>query len=228
MPDALTPPSPGVRSRCQHGPLTRRGRRQCAPAHRVRQCVRLRVREVTQPAAGPTAARGAGGDGTTVTAGPVTGADRRADGVRPGHGGPLDRPLQHRRCGGPSRSAPQRTAQAGRQPADRMDRRAAGAAATAKRLRLLPAGAVVWAADETHLHPLPHVRSNWTLPGRRTHNPTPGKNRQLTVLGALEVTSVRSRSAKLSFTEAPGAVVSIRAASALRSAAGTSVTASGQ
>ncbi|MEU9917821.1 IS630 family transposase [Streptomyces sp. NPDC051001] len=62
-------------------------------------------------------------------------------------------------------------------------------AAIAKRLRLLPAGTVVWAADETHLHLLPHVRSSWTLPGHRPHIPTPGKNRQLTVLGALEVTT---------------------------------------
>nr|WP_272918686.1 IS630 family transposase [Streptomyces sp. HUCO-GS316] len=67
--------------------------------------------------------------------------------------------------------------------------RQAVVAAIAKRLRLLPAGAVVWAADETHLHLLPHVRSSWSLPGRRPHIPTPGKNRQLTVLGALEVTT---------------------------------------
>ncbi|WTW41847.1 hypothetical protein OG613_02865 [Streptomyces sp. NBC_00015] len=48
---------------------------------------------------------------------------------------------------------------------------------------------MAWAADETHLHLLPRVRSSWTLPGARPHIPTPDKNRQLTVLGALEVTT---------------------------------------
>ncbi|WUN94967.1 hypothetical protein OHT51_13185 [Streptomyces sp. NBC_00299] len=43
--------------------------------------------------------------------------------------------------------------------------------------------------DETHLHLLPHIRSSWSLPGRRPHIPTPGRNRQLTVSGALEVTT---------------------------------------
>ncbi|OUC97360.1 hypothetical protein CA984_11405 [Streptosporangium minutum] len=32
-------------------------------------------------------------------------------------------------------------------------------AAIAERLRALPRGAVVWAADETHVHLLPHIRS---------------------------------------------------------------------
>lgn len=59
------------------------------------------------------------------------------------------------------------------------------------RLRALPRGAMVWAADETHVHWLSHVRASWTL---RTHRPevlTPGKNRQVTVLGALEMTTGR-------------------------------------
>ena len=60
-------------------------------------------------------------------------------------------------------------------------------AAIAKRLRLLSAGAVVWAADETHLRLLPHIRYSWSLPGLRPHVLTPGKNRQMTVLGALTV-----------------------------------------
>jgi hypothetical protein len=62
-------------------------------------------------------------------------------------------------------------------------------AAIARRLRLLPPGAVVWAADETHLHLLPHLRASWTLPGRWPQILTPGKNRQLTLLGALEMTT---------------------------------------
>lgn len=67
--------------------------------------------------------------------------------------------------------------------------RTAVVAAIPKRLRLPPAGAAVWVADETRLHLLPHVRSSWTLPGRGPHIPTPGKNRQVTVQGALEVTT---------------------------------------
>jgi transposase len=67
--------------------------------------------------------------------------------------------------------------------------REAVVAAIAERLRLLPAQTVVWAADETHLHLLPHVRSTWTLLTVRPQIPTLGKNRQLTVLGALEVTT---------------------------------------
>jgi transposase len=53
----------------------------------------------------------------------------------------------------------------------------------------LPRGAVVWAADESHLHLLPHVRASWTLRGHRPKIDTPGKNRQVTVFGALEVTT---------------------------------------
>ena len=50
--------------------------------------------------------------------------------------------------------------------------RAAVVAAIVRRLRLLPAGSVIWAAGETHLHLLPHVRSSWTLPtGARTSPP---------------------------------------------------------
>ncbi len=59
------------------------------------------------------------------------------------------------------------------------------------RLLELPRRAVVCAEDETHLNLLPHVRAGWTLRGARPQIPTPGKNRQVTVLGALEVTTGR-------------------------------------
>ena len=59
------------------------------------------------------------------------------------------------------------------------------------RLLELPRRAVVLAEDETHLNLLPHVRASWTLRGRRPVVSTPGKNRQVTVLGALEVTTGR-------------------------------------
>jgi transposase len=57
------------------------------------------------------------------------------------------------------------------------------------RLLTLPRRAVVLAEDETHLNLLPHVRASWTLRGRRPEVPTPGKNRKVTVFGALEVTT---------------------------------------
>jgi len=57
------------------------------------------------------------------------------------------------------------------------------------RLTGLPRRAVVLAEDETHLNLLPHVRASWTLRAARPEVPTPGKNRQVTVFGALEVTS---------------------------------------
>ena len=50
---------------------------------------------------------------------------------------------------------------------------------------------MVCAEDETHLNLLPHVRASWTLRGRRPQVPTPGKNRQVAVLGALELTTGR-------------------------------------
>ncbi|MFD8527766.1 IS630 family transposase [Streptosporangium canum] len=59
------------------------------------------------------------------------------------------------------------------------------------RLRALPRGAVVWATDETHVHLLPHIRASWTLRPRRPDVVTPGKNRQVTVFGALEMTTGR-------------------------------------
>jgi hypothetical protein len=59
------------------------------------------------------------------------------------------------------------------------------------RLLELPRKAVVCAEDETHLNLLPHVRASWTLRGRRPPVPTPGKNRQVTVLGAVELTTGR-------------------------------------
>jgi len=49
--------------------------------------------------------------------------------------------------------------------------------------------AVVLAEGETHLNLLPHVRASWTLRGLRPQIPTPGKNRQVTVFGAIEVTA---------------------------------------
>jgi transposase len=62
-------------------------------------------------------------------------------------------------------------------------------AQTVKRLLELPRRSVVLAEDETHLNLLPHVRASWTLRGARPEVPTPGKNRQVTVFGALEVTT---------------------------------------
>jgi hypothetical protein len=59
------------------------------------------------------------------------------------------------------------------------------------RLLELPRRAVVLAEDETHLNLLPHVRASWTPRGTRPKIPTPGKNRQVTVLGALELTTGR-------------------------------------
>ena len=57
------------------------------------------------------------------------------------------------------------------------------------RLAGLPRRAVVLAEDETHLNLLPHVRASWTLRTARPKVPTPGTNRQVTVFGALEVTT---------------------------------------
>ena len=57
------------------------------------------------------------------------------------------------------------------------------------RLLDLPRRAVVLAEDETHLNLLPHVRASWTLRTARPQVPTPGKNRQVTVYGAIEVST---------------------------------------
>ena len=57
------------------------------------------------------------------------------------------------------------------------------------RLLDLPRRAVVLAEDETHLNLLPHVRASWTLRTARPQVPTPGKNRQVTVFGAIEVST---------------------------------------
>ena len=57
------------------------------------------------------------------------------------------------------------------------------------RLLELPRRAVVFAEDETHLNLLPHVRASWTLRTARPKVPTPGTNRQVTVFGAIEVTT---------------------------------------
>jgi transposase len=59
------------------------------------------------------------------------------------------------------------------------------------RLIELPRKAVVLAEDETHLNLLPHVRASWTPRGARPQIPTPGKNRQVTVFGAIEMTTGR-------------------------------------
>jgi transposase len=57
------------------------------------------------------------------------------------------------------------------------------------RLLELPRRAVVLAEDETHLNLLPHVRASWTLRAARPQVPTPGSNRQVTVFGALEMST---------------------------------------
>jgi len=59
------------------------------------------------------------------------------------------------------------------------------------RLLELPRRAVVLAEDETHLNLLPHVRASWTLRGARPEVLTPGTNRKVTALGAIEVSSGR-------------------------------------
>jgi transposase len=64
-------------------------------------------------------------------------------------------------------------------------------AAIMARLLELPRRSVVCAEDETHLNLLPHVRASWTLRAARPEIPTPGKNRQVTVFGAIEVTTGR-------------------------------------
>src|SRR6266705_6347865 len=57
------------------------------------------------------------------------------------------------------------------------------------RLIELPRRAVVLAEDETHMNLLPHVRASWTLRAARPQVPTPGTNRQVTVFGAVEVST---------------------------------------
>ena len=59
------------------------------------------------------------------------------------------------------------------------------------RLIELPRQSVVLAEDETHLNLLPHVRASWTLRGARPEVLTPGTNRKITVLGAIELTTGR-------------------------------------
>jgi transposase len=55
----------------------------------------------------------------------------------------------------------------------------------------LPEGSVVLAADETHVHLLPWVRSTWILKGRRQEVMTPGQNEKRTIFGALELATGR-------------------------------------
>ena len=62
-------------------------------------------------------------------------------------------------------------------------------AAVRRQLRALPRGSRILAEDETHLHLLPAVRASWVLRGTRQQVATPGKNRQTTVFGALEMTT---------------------------------------
>jgi len=57
------------------------------------------------------------------------------------------------------------------------------------RLIELPRRSVVLAEDETHLNLLPHVRASWTPRTARPQIPTPGTNRQVTVFGAIEMTT---------------------------------------
>jgi len=57
------------------------------------------------------------------------------------------------------------------------------------RLLELPRRSLVLAEDETHLNLLPHVRASWTLRGMQPQVLTPGTNRKVTVLGAIEVTT---------------------------------------
>jgi transposase len=59
------------------------------------------------------------------------------------------------------------------------------------RLLDLARRSAVLAEDETHLNLLPHVRASWTLRGARLKIPTPGTNRQVTVFGAVEVSTGR-------------------------------------
>jgi DDE superfamily endonuclease len=54
-----------------------------------------------------------------------------------------------------------------------------------------PRRSVVLAEDETHLNLLPHVRVSWTLGTAGPQIPTPGTNRQVTVFGALELSTGR-------------------------------------
>jgi transposase len=59
------------------------------------------------------------------------------------------------------------------------------------RLAELPRRAAVLAEDETHLNLLPHVRASWTLRTGRPQVSTPGTNRQVTIFGAIEVSTGR-------------------------------------
>ena len=69
--------------------------------------------------------------------------------------------------------------------------RPGGRRLTGRIAALLARRAVVLAEDETHLNLLPHVRASWTLRTGRPQIPTPGTNRQVTVFGAIEVSTGR-------------------------------------
>jgi hypothetical protein len=62
-------------------------------------------------------------------------------------------------------------------------------AAIMARLLELPRRSMTYAEDESHLHLLPHMRTSWTPRGARPQILTVGKNRQVIMLGAIEVTT---------------------------------------
>jgi hypothetical protein len=109
-----------------HRPPSRRGRDQYAPGQRIRQRSRQRDRAAGSRSARPVAAGHPGGDGAAVPARVTSAPDRGTAGLPPRHGAPLDRPVQPRGPCRAGRPAPVRAAGAGRTPADRADRRAAG------------------------------------------------------------------------------------------------------
>ena len=106
----------------------RRGRDQYAPGQRVRQRPGQRDRAAARGAAGPVAPGRPGGDGAAVAARAAAGADRGAAGVPPGHGAPLDRPVQRRGAGRAGGPAPAGSAPARRAAADQADLHATGPA----------------------------------------------------------------------------------------------------
>jgi transposase len=60
-----------------------------------------------------------------------------------------------------------------------------------QQLAQLPAGAVVFAEDETHVNLLPWVRATWVVRGTRQRVMTPGTNRRRTIFGAVDLHSGR-------------------------------------
>jgi hypothetical protein len=64
-------------------------------------------------------------------------------------------------------------------------------AALRQAIAALPAGAVVLAEDETHLHLLPWVRATWIAHGTRQQVITPGSNRRRSIFGAVDLATGR-------------------------------------